>query len=129
MDKKLFAELMEGANQMANPEADERLYDTIYTERYLGLPKDNAEDYKRAAAINHVNGLKGELLIIHGTGDDNVHYQSTEYLMNALIAANKQFTVMPYPNRTHSISEGEGTTRHMYELMTRYLHEHLPADK
>lgn len=109
------------------PEASEILYDTIYTERYLGLPKDNAEDYKRAAAINHVSGLKGDLLIIHGTGDDNVHYQSTEYLMDAMIAASKQFTVMPYPNRTHSLSEGEGTTRHMYELMTRYLHQHLPA--
>lgn len=109
------------------PEASEILYDTIYTERYLGLPKDNEEDYKRAAAINHVNGLKGDLLIIHGTGDDNVHYQSTEYLMDAMIAANKQFTVMPYPNRTHNLSEGEGTTRHMYELMTRYLHQHLPA--
>jgi len=109
------------------PEASEILYDTIYTERYLGLPKDNVEDYKRAAAINHAGGLKGDLLIIHGTGDDNVHYQSTEYLMDAMIAANKQFTVMPYPNRTHSLSEGEGTTRHMYELMTRYLHQHLPA--
>ena len=109
------------------PGADNTYYDTIYTERYMGLPKENAEDYKQSSTITHVNGLKGDLLIVHGTGDDNVHYQSTEYLMDALIAANKPFTIMPYPNRTHSISEGEGTTRHLYELLTRYLKEHLPV--
>jgi dipeptidyl-peptidase-4 len=109
------------------PEADIRYYDTIYTERYMGLPQDNAEDYKQASPITFVNGLKGDLLIVHGTGDDNVHYQATEYLINALVAANKPFTMMAYPNRTHSISEGDGTTRHLYELLTRYLKAHLPA--
>jgi dipeptidyl-peptidase-4 len=109
------------------PEADIRYYDTIYTERYMGLPQDNAEDYKQASPITFVNGLKGDLLIVHGTGDDNVHYQATEYLINALVAANKPFTMMAYPNRTHSISEGDGTTRHLYELLTRYLKTHLPA--
>ena len=109
------------------PGADNTYYDTIYTERYMGLPKDNSEYYKQASTITHANKLKGNLLIIHGTGDDNVHYQSTEYLMNALIKANKQFTVMPYPNRTHSISEGEGTTLHLYTLMTQYLNENLPT--
>ena len=109
------------------PGINGRYYDTIYTERYMGLPQDNAEDYKQQSATTFVKGLKGDLLIVHGTGDDNVHYQGTEFLMDALIAANKPFTIMPYPNRTHSISEGEGTTRHLYELLTRYLKERLPA--
>ena len=109
------------------PPPDNRYYDTIYTERYLGLPKDNPEDYKNAAPLTFAKNLKGDLLIIHGTGDDNVHYQGTELLIDALIAANKPFTIMPYPNRTHSISEGEGTTLHLYSLLTRYLKENLPA--
>ena len=109
------------------PPPDNRYYDTIYTERYLGLPKDNPEDYKNAAPLTFAKNLKGDLLIVHGTGDDNVHYQATELLIDALVAANKHFTIMPYPNRTHSISEGDGTTLHLYSLMTRYLREHLPA--
>jgi dipeptidyl-peptidase 4 len=109
------------------PVADNRYYDTIYTERYLGLPKDNPEDYKNAAPITFAKNLKGDLLIVHGTGDDNVHYQGTEILFDALIAANKPFTMMAYPNRTHGISEGEGTTVHLFSLLTRYLKEHLPA--
>jgi dipeptidyl-peptidase-4 len=110
------------------PEADVRYYDTIYTERYMGLPQENAEDYKQGSPITFVNGLKGDLLIVHGTGDDNVHYQATELLIDALIAANKPFTMMAYPNRTHGIFEGENTTRHLFELLTRYLKEHLPAE-
>ena len=109
------------------PPPDNRYYDTIYTERYLGLPKDNPQDYKNAAPLTFAKNLKGDLLIVHGTGDDNVHYQATELLIDALVAANKHFTIMPYPNRTHSISEGEGTTLHLYSLMTRYLKEHLPT--
>lgn len=109
------------------PAPDNRYYDTIYTERYMGLPKDNPQDYDNTAATTFAAGLKGDLLIVHGTGDDNVHYQQTEYLINKLIAANKPFTMMAYPNRTHSISEGEGTTLHLYSLLTRYLNEHLPA--
>lgn len=107
------------------PPANNLYYDTIYTERYMGLPKDNAEDYKQSAPTTFAKNLKGDLLIVHGTGDDNVHYQATEILIDELIAANKPFTIMPYPNRTHSISESEGTTRHLYELLTRYLNEHL----
>jgi len=110
------------------PEADQRYYDTIYTERYMGLPQDHPEEYKQAAALTFAGGLKGDLLIVHGTGDDNVHFQATEKLFDALIANNKPFTMMAYPNRTHGIFEGEGTTRHLYELLTRYLREHLPAD-
>jgi dipeptidyl-peptidase-4 len=111
------------------PEADVRYYDTIYTERYMGLPQDNADDYKQGSPITFVNGLKGDLLIVHGTGDDNVHYQATELLIDALIAANKPFTMMAYPNRTHGIFEGENTTRHLFELLTRYLREHLPTEQ
>ena len=95
------------------PAPDNRYYDTIYTERYLGLPKDDPEVYKNAAPTSFAANLKGDLLIVHGTGDDNVHYQQTELLINALVAANKPFTMMAYPNRTHSISEGEGTTLHL----------------
>jgi dipeptidyl-peptidase-4 len=109
------------------PVPDQRFYDTIYTERYMGLPDANAEDYKQSSPITFADGLKGDLLIVHGTGDDNVHYQGTEVLINKLIALNKPFTMMAYPNRTHSISEGENTTRHLFNLLTRYLNEKLPA--
>jgi dipeptidyl-peptidase-4 len=109
------------------PVPDMRLYDTIYQERYMGLPQDNAEDYRRGSPLTYADKLQGDLLIVHGTGDDNVHYQGTERLVNALIAANKPFTAMAYPNRTHAIAEGKGTRRHLYELLTRYLHDHLPA--
>ncbi|HEY0459140.1 MAG TPA: S9 family peptidase [Pyrinomonadaceae bacterium] len=109
------------------PVPDQRFYDTIYTERYMGLPDANAADYKQSSPITFAEGLKGDLLIVHGTGDDNVHYQGTETLINKLIALNKPFTMMAYPNRTHSISEGENTTRHLFSLLTRYLNEHLPA--
>lgn len=108
------------------PVPDRRLYDSIYEERYMGLPKDNAKGYTDGSPITHAKSLKGNLLIVHGTGDDNVHYQGVEKLINELIAHNKAFTVMPYPNRDHSINTGKGTSRHLYELMTRYLHEHLP---
>ena len=107
------------------PVPDRRLYDSIYEERYMGLPKDNAKGYTDGSPITHAKSLKGDLLIIHGTGDDNVHYQGVEKLINELIAHNKRFTVMPYPNRDHSINTGKGTSRHLYELMTSWLHEQL----
>ena len=109
------------------PVADVRNYDTIYQERYVGLPTTDSLAYHDASAINYVNGLKGDLLVVHGSGDDNVHFQGTEQLINALVAANKPFTMMEYPNRTHGIYEGRGTTVHLYTLLTRYLKEHLPA--
>ena len=108
------------------PVPDRRLYDTIYEERYMGLPKPNDKAYTEGSAISHVKAMRGDLLLIHGTGDDNVHYQGVEKLINELIALNKPFTVMPYPNRDHSINTGKGTTRHLYELMTTWLHQHLP---
>ena len=108
------------------PVGDPRYYDTIYQERYMGLPQDHPEEYKRSAPVNFAHQLKGDLLIVHGTGDDNVHYQNTEAVVNAMIEANKPFTMMAYPNRTHGIFEGKNTTRHLYELLTRFLHEKLP---
>jgi len=109
------------------PVTDSRFYDTIYTERYLGLPQDNPEQYKEASPLTYVGNLRGSLLVVHGSGDDNVHFQNSEALINALVAADKQFTMMDYPNRTHCICEGEGTTKHLYGLLTRYLQEHLPT--
>jgi len=109
------------------PVPDQRLYDSIYQERYMGLPQDNVGGYKRGSAINFADGLKGHLLIVHGSGDDNVHYQGTELLVNKLIALGKSFDFMTYPDRSHGIFEGPGTTVHLYHLLARYLTEHLPA--
>jgi dipeptidyl-peptidase-4 len=109
------------------PEPDVHLYDTIYQERYLGLPQDDEEVYQQCSPLSFADRLRGDLLIVHGTGDDNVHYQGTERLINALVAANKSFQMMAYPNRTHGIFEGEGTTLHLFTLLTNFLTEHLPA--
>jgi dipeptidyl-peptidase-4 len=108
------------------PVADIRYYDTIYQERYCGLPQDHPDEYKQSSPITFASQLKGQLLVVHGTGDDNVHYQGTEALINALVTANKPFTMMAYPNRSHGIYEGAGTTRHLYGLLTQYLKEKLP---
>jgi dipeptidyl-peptidase 4 len=109
-----------------SPVPDQRLYDTIYQERYMGLPQQNAEGYKSGSAINFAEGLQGKLLLVHGSGDDNVHYQGSELLVNRLIELGKPFDFMTYPGRTHSISEGQGTAYHLYSLLARYLEEHLP---
>ena len=106
--------------------SNQRFYDTIYQERYMGLPDDNEEGYKNGSPITFAHQLKGNLLIVHGTGDDNCHYQSCEALINELIKHNKRFSMMAYPNRTHAIKEGENTRRHLYGLLTRYLKENLP---
>lgn len=107
------------------PVPDQRFYDSIYQERYMGLPADNPEGYRRGSPISFAHRLEGNLLLIHGTGDDNVHYQGTEALINKLIEHQKQFELMSYPNRSHGIWEGTGTTLHLYTLMTRYLKENL----
>jgi dipeptidyl-peptidase-4 len=109
------------------PVPDQRLYDTIYQERYMGLPTTNAEGYETASVINFAQALEGNLLIVHGSGDDNVHYQGTELLVNRLIELGKPFDFMTYPDRTHAISEGPGTSAHLYHLLARYLTSHLPA--
>lgn len=108
------------------PVPDLRLYDTIYQERYMGLPLQNVEGYRSSSAINYAEGLKGHLLLVHGSGDDNVHYSGSELLLNRLIELDKPVDFMEYPNRTHAINEGPGTTLHLYSLLLRYLEEHIP---
>ncbi len=103
-----------------------KYYDTIYTERYMGLPQENAAGYDKGSPLTYAKNLKGRLLIVHGSGDDNVHYQNTEVMANALIAANRPFSLMVYPNRNHSISGGT-TTQHLYTLLTQFIEENLPA--
>ena len=105
-------------------------YDNIYTERYMGLPQENLEDFEKGSALNYASGLKGNLLLIHGSGDDNVHYSNAEALVNELIKYNKQFQFMEYPNRTHNISEGPGTWQHLSTLYTNYIRANcLPGGK
>ena len=96
-------------------------YDNIYQERYMGLPQENMVDFIKGSPITNVKGLQGKLLYIHGTGDDNVHYDNAEMLLNELIKNNKQFEFMAYPNRTHSISEGAGTREHLSTLYTNFI--------
>lgn len=98
-------------------------YDNIYTERYMGLPQENFQEYLENSPSSYAKNLEGNLFLIHGTGDDNVHYQNTEFLINELIKYNKKFRMMTYPNRSHGISEGKGTTRHLYESIIDYLKE------
>jgi dipeptidyl-peptidase-4 len=106
--------------------ANQLTYDNIYQERYMGLPQENREDFIKGSPMTHAKNLKGNLLYIHGTGDDNVHYQNAEILQNELIKYNRQFQFMSYPNRSHGISEGEGTTKHLSTLYTQYLKQHCP---
>jgi dipeptidyl-peptidase 4 len=101
-------------------------YDNIYQERYMGLPQENKQDFIKGSPITYAKNLKGNLLYIHGTSDDNVHYNNAEMLFNELIKYNKQIQMMVYPNRTHSISEGEGTFEHLQKLYTTYLKEKCP---
>lgn len=103
-----------------------KYYDTIYTERYNGLPGPNAAGYDRGSPLTWVDGMRGDLLLIHGTGDDNVHYQNTDALINRLVAAGKQFSMMAYPDRNHSISGG-ATPVHLRTLMLQYLKRQLGA--
>lgn len=119
-----FPDLYQTAIAVA-PNPDERLYDTIYQERYMGLPADNADGYRRGSPVTYADQLKGNLLLVHGTGDDNCHFRTTEILMDELIAHGKHFSVIPYPGRTHSLAEGRNTTRHLYGQLTRYLEQHL----
>jgi dipeptidyl-peptidase-4 len=106
--------------------ANQLTYDNIYQERYMGLPQENREDFINGSPMTHAKNLRGNLLYIHGTGDDNVHYQNAEILQNELIKYNKQFQFMSYPNRSHGIYEGEGTTKHLSTLYTNYLKQYCP---
>lgn len=110
------------------PVPDLTLYDTIYQERYSGLLPEAAERYRETSAITHASALAGRLLLVHGTADDNVHFQGTERLVNELIKHGKQFDYFAYPNRTHGIHEGKGTTRHLRTMMTDFLQRYLPVN-
>ena len=107
--------------------ADQRLYDSVYQERYMGLPSTHPEGFKQGSPITHAGNLKGNLLLIHGTADDNVHYQSCEMLVNELIRHGKLFSMLSYPMRSHGISERENTTYHLRMSMANYFKTNLPA--
>jgi dipeptidyl-peptidase-4 len=101
-----------------------RFYDTIYTERYMTTPQENASGYDDNSPINHVSKLKGDFLLIHGSADDNVHVQNTTRMVEALIQANKQFEWLIYPDKNHSIYGGN-TRLHLYTKMTDFLMKSL----
>ena len=105
---------------------DQHFYDNIYTERYMGLPDENEAAYIQASPVTHAKNLKGNLLYIHGTGDDNVHYKNAEVLIDELIKYDKVFNLMIYPNRTHSIHEGEGTRKHLVDTFIKFIEEKCP---
>jgi dipeptidyl-peptidase 4 len=105
---------------------DQRLYDSIYQERYMGLPQDSPKDYEKSSAINFASGLRGDLMVMHGSGDDNVHFQGFELLVNKLISLGKQFDMRVYPGRTHGIFEGKGTSLDVYTNILGYFEAHLP---
>ncbi len=107
------------------PVTNWRYYDNIYTERYMALPKDNPSGYDDNSPINHVSKLKGKFLLIHGTADDNVHFQNSTEMVKALVSANKQFETMYYPNSNHGIYTGRNTTLHLYTKMTNFLLDNL----
>jgi len=109
------------------PKPQPHLYNAWFQEIYMETTELNPEGYRRSAPINFAEGLKGDLLIIHGTGETNTHLQITEGLVDRLIELGKQFDYMAYPNRNHGLREGSGTAIHLRMLMTRYLIEHLPS--
>ncbi len=106
------------------PVTNWRYYDNIYTERFMQKPQNNGENYDINSPINHVDKLKGNYLLIHGTADDNVHVQNSMDLAEALIQANKQFEQFYYPNKNHGIYGGN-TRLHLYQLMTDFIKRKL----
>ncbi|MFZ4462400.1 MAG: S9 family peptidase [Bacteroidales bacterium] len=101
-----------------------RNYDNIYTERYMQRPMENASGYDENSPVNYIHKLKGNLLLVHGSADDNVHIQNSMEFINAMIKANKQFELLIYPNRKHGIS-GDNARLHLYEAMTRFIDKNL----
>jgi len=110
------------------PVANQLTYDNIYQERYMGLPQENKEDFVAGSPVTHAKNLEGKLLLVHGTSDDNVHYQNAEMLINELILHDKQFQMMSYPNRSHGIYEGSNTRKHLYTLINNFFLENLPVE-
>lgn len=119
-----YPELYSTGIAIASP-VDQHLYNAIYQERYMGLPAENERGYTEGSPINFAQNLKGDLLLVHGTGDDNVHYQNLEQLVDRLIGYNKQFSMMTYPDRRHGIEEKRNTRLHLFTLLTDYLDQHL----
>jgi dipeptidyl-peptidase-4 len=109
------------------PVTNWRYYDNIYTERYMRTPQENPDGYDDNSPINHLDKLEGKYLIIHGTGDDNVHVQNTIDMVTALVEANKQFDLMLYPNKNHGIYGGN-TRNHLYRKMTDFLMENFKGN-
>lgn len=108
------------------PVANQLTYDNIYQERYMGTPFPTTAAYVAGSPVTYAKNLKGNLLLIHGTGDDNVHYQNAEMLINELVKHKKTFQLMSYPNRSHSINEGEGTTEHLRLTFTKFINDNCP---
>ena len=106
------------------PVTDFRLYDTAYTERYLGLPQDNQSGYDSTSTMTYVDRLRGKLMLMHGTHDDNVHAQNTTKFVEACIRADKPIDVMYYPSRNHGIY-GHNATKHVYKKLFEYFRLHL----
>ena len=106
------------------PVTNWRYYDNIYTERFMRTPRENKKGYDNNSPINHVDKLKGNYLLIHGAADDNVHYQNTMEMINAMVAANKQFDLFIYPNKNHGIYGGN-TRNHLFQMMFDYILENL----
>ncbi len=105
--------------------SDQKLYDAVYQERYMGLPTDNPIGYRDGSPITYAANLQGNLMLIHGTGDDNVHYQNCEMLVNELVKQGKMFSMLAYPMRTHGIFERENTSLHLRKTMDKFWKEHL----
>jgi dipeptidyl-peptidase-4 len=110
------------------PVSSWRFYDTIYTERYMETPQENANGYDENSPISHVDKLEGDFLLVHGSADDNVHVQNTTRLVEALIQADKDFEWAIYPDKNHGIYGGN-TRLHLYKKMTKFIHESLGEPK
>lgn len=102
-----------------------RFYDTVYTERYMQTPQENASGYDDNSPINYADKLEGNYLLVHGTGDDNVHAQNSMRMINAMVAANKPFDIAMYPDRAHGIRKGKNTRLHLYKKMTAFIQTNL----
>ncbi|HXK92723.1 MAG TPA: prolyl oligopeptidase family serine peptidase, partial [bacterium] len=109
------------------PVTDWRLYDTIYTERYMGLPDENAEGYKASAPVNFAKQLEGALLLAHGVSDDNVHIQNIYSLVDALIEAEKNYELYVYPQRDHGIG-GDDRQYHLFQRIVEFFEKELKPD-
>lgn len=117
------------AGMSVAPVTDISLYDTIYQERYCGDPREVPEVYKNCSPITFAKNLQDHLLLVHGTGDDNVHFQNSERLFDELVAHDKMFEYLAYPSRSHGISEGRGTRRHLYGSLSNFLGRRVPAGR